>query len=125
MGMRVGGSGNAWASQNQSVGNWQQKQSSFKELFASLKSGDLASAQKAYASISSGSASQPANSPLAQIGKALQGGDLSAAQNLAQTMLKDRATNPRNVSAPNAIAASGPSASSSSAAMAVKVDVMV
>ena len=125
MGMRVGGSSNAWASQNQSVGHWQQKQSSVKELFASLKSGDLASAQKAYASISPSGASQAANSPMAQIGKALQSGDLASAQNLAQTMLKDRATNPRNVAAPSAIAASGPSASSSSAAMASKVDVMV
>ena len=125
MGMRVGGSSNAWASQNQSVGNWQQKQSSVKELFASLKSGDLASAQKAYASISPSGASQAANSPMAQIGKALQSGDLASAQSLAQTMLKDRATNPRNVAAPSAIAASGPSASSSSAAMASKVDVMV
>ena len=125
MGMRVGGSSQAWASQNQAVGNWQQKQSSVKELFASLKTGDLASAQKAYAGISAGSPAQNANSPMAQIGKALQGGDLATAQTLAQTMLNDRASKSGNGVASAGIAASGSSATSSSAAMAAKVDVMV
>ena len=125
MGMRVGGSSNAWASQNQSVGNWQQKQSSVKELFSSLKSGDLASAQKAYASISSGSTGQNANSPMAQIGKALQGGDLAAAQNLAQTMLKDHASSPSSRVTTGGASAASPTASSSSAAMSSKIDVLV
>jgi len=108
MGMRVGGSGNAWASQNQAVGNWQQKQSSVKALFTSLQTGDLATAQKAYASLSAGSTDAKANSPMAQIGKALQSGDLATAQSVAQTMLKDRTTSASN-----------------SVATASKVDVMV
>ena len=92
MGMRVGGASNAWASQSTSVANWQQNQSNVKNLFSSLKSGDLGSAQKAFASLSSGANSVSPNSPMAQIGKALQSGDLSTAQNLAQAMLDKRAS---------------------------------
>lgn len=86
MGMQIGGSGAAWASQNNSVGNWQQRQQSMKALGAALQGSDLAAAQTAFASISTNNpnmASNP-NSPLAKIGKALQAGDLVGAQQAQQ-----------------------------------------
>ena len=41
MGMRIGGSGAAWASQNNSVGNWQQRQQNMKALGTALQGSDL------------------------------------------------------------------------------------
>lgn len=86
MGMRVGGMGSAGASQSTGVSNWQQNQQNFKNLASALSSGDLASAQKAYASLTANNSNIPANSPLGQIGKALQSGDVGAAQQAMQSM---------------------------------------
>lgn len=86
MGMRIGGSGAAWASQNTSVGNWQQRQQNMKALGTALQGSDLGAAQTAFAAISTNNpnmASNP-NSPLAKIGQALQAGDLAGAQQAQQ-----------------------------------------
>ena len=90
MGMRIGGPSNAWASQSQAVGAWQNNQKGVKDMLSALASGDLASAQKAFAGIATVSSGSASKSPLAQIGKALQNNDLASAQSLAQNMLKSR-----------------------------------
>ena len=86
MGMRVGGPGAAWAGQNNSVGNWQQRQQNMKALSSALQGTDLAAAQQAFAAISANNpnAASNNNSPLAKIGQALQAGDLAGAQQAAQ-----------------------------------------
>lgn len=86
MGMRVGGSGAAWANQSNAVGNWQQRQQNMKALGTALQGGDLAAAQQAFATISANNpaAAANSNSPLAKIGQALQAGDLATAQQTAQ-----------------------------------------
>ena len=88
MGMRVSSSGSSSASQSASISNWQKNQQNFKDLTASLKSGDLAAAQKAFASLSGNNSTNSANSnsPLAKIGQALQNGDLKGAQEAMQAM---------------------------------------
>lgn len=83
MGMRVGSLGAMSASQSSSISNWQQRQQSIKDLTSSLSAGDLSAAQKAYSSIS-GNSSVNTNSPLAQVGQALQNGDLQGAQKAMQ-----------------------------------------
>lgn len=80
MGMRVP-SGNSGVQGGAQV--WQQRQQNFKALSQSLSTGNLDEAKAAYANLTKNrpaqSASDP-NSPLAQLGRALQGGDLGAAQ---------------------------------------------
>ena len=65
----------------------QKSNQSAKQLFASLKSGDLAGAQKAFTQFSSTQGGkylmQNLNSSLAQLGAALKSGDLKSAQSLA------------------------------------------
>jgi hypothetical protein len=90
MGMRIGNSGSAGATQSTGVSGWQQRQQDFKDLFSSLKSGDLAGAQTAFSGLSGGSAGVNASSPLAQIGQALQNGDLAGAQQAAQAFQANR-----------------------------------
>ena len=86
MGMRVGGSSVNWSSQqtSSSVNGWQKSQQGMKDLFSSLQSGDLASAQKAFASVQTNTSSS--NSPLTKVGDALQAGDLAGAQQAAKAM---------------------------------------
>jgi hypothetical protein len=85
MGMRVGASNAGWSSyQASSVNGWQQRQQGMKDLFSSLQAGDLASAQKAFASVQSNTSS--GNSPLTKVGDALQAGDLAGAQQAAKAM---------------------------------------
>jgi hypothetical protein len=86
MGMRVGGSSVNWSSQqtSSSVNDWQKRQQGMKDLFSSLQSGDLASAQKAFASVQTNTSSS--NSPLTKVGDALQAGDLAGAQQAAKAM---------------------------------------
>ena len=86
MGMRVGGSSVNWSSQqtSSSVNGWQKRQQGMKDLFSSLQSGDLASAQKAFASVQTNTSSS--NSPLTKVGDALQAGDLAGAQQAAKAM---------------------------------------
>ena len=62
---------------------WQQRQQDFKALSQALSSNNLDAAKTAYASLTSNGSNNAAsnpNSPLAQLGKALQSGDLSATQ---------------------------------------------
>ena len=86
MGMRVGGSSVNWSSQqtSSSVNDWQKRQQGMKDLFSSLQSGDLASAQKAFASVQTNTSSS--NSPLTKVGDALQAGDFAGAQQAAKAM---------------------------------------
>jgi hypothetical protein len=88
MGMRIGGAGNAWASQQStSINQWQQKHQNFKSLKTAIQNNDLTGAQQAFAAISASNpgAVSNANSPLAQLGQALQAGNMPAAQQLAQS----------------------------------------
>jgi len=68
----------------------QKSNQSAKQLFASLKSGDLAGAQKAFTQFSSTqggkSLMQNLNSSMAQLGSALKAGDLKSAQSLASSL---------------------------------------
>jgi hypothetical protein len=87
MGMRIGGSSSTASSQGSSgMTGLQQKQQGMKSMFDALKSGDLASAQKAYASLTDGKDAPAADSPLGKLGAALQTGDLAAAQTAAKAM---------------------------------------
>jgi len=87
MGMRVNSSSTA-ATQT-GAANWQQRKQDFEALSQALKSNNLDAAKSAYASLAknapSGAASNP-NSPLAQLGKALQSGDINAAQQAFSSM---------------------------------------
>jgi hypothetical protein len=86
MGMRVGGSSAGWSGYqtNTSVSGWQQRQQGMKDLFSSLQSGNLASAQKAFAGVQNNAGS--GNSALTKVGDALQAGDLAGAQQAAKAM---------------------------------------
>ncbi len=86
MGMRVGGSSVNWSSQqtSASVNGWQKRQQGMKDLFSSLQAGDLASAQKAFASVQTNTSTS--NSALTKVGDALQAGDLAGAQQAAKAM---------------------------------------
>lgn len=87
MGMRVGGSSGAWAGQSvAAVGGWQQRQQGVKDLMATLKAGDLAGAQKAFAALQSSSGNMLKDSSLGKIGEALKSNDLAAAEKISQSM---------------------------------------
>jgi len=88
MGMAIGGSATALATQGVGAANWQKQQHNLKAMLAALQSGDLGSAQAAFASLPGASrlASSNSNAPLAQIGKALQAGDLAGARQAAQSL---------------------------------------
>jgi len=90
MGMRVGGNNAAWASQGSGVNNWQQRQQGMKDLMSTLSAGDLAGAQKAYATMAGNKGQIDSNSPLGKIGAALQNNDLAGAEKIAQAMLANR-----------------------------------
>jgi hypothetical protein len=68
----------------------QKSNQSAKQLFASLKSGDLAGAQKAFAQFTSTQGGKSMmlnlNSNFAQLGAALKAGDLKSAQSLALSL---------------------------------------
>ena len=77
MGMRVSSGASA------SMGEWQGRQQAMQVLSKALQSSDIASAQSAYAKLSSSASaggSAGPDSPLAQIGKALAANDLASAQ---------------------------------------------
>lgn len=88
MGMRI--SGSVGASQSVGMANWQQRQQSSKDLFAALKSGDLAGAQKAFSALPGDAGKVNSNSPFAQIGQALQNGDIVGAQKAGQQLQASR-----------------------------------
>ena len=92
MGMLVASSSASWASQSaSSVNNYQTRQQGLKDLFSTLKAGDLSGAQKAYAEIAKVSKIDP-NSTLGQLGRALADGDLSGAEKLATSMQASRSS---------------------------------
>jgi hypothetical protein len=103
MGMRLGNTGVQQSSS--AAGAWQQRKSDIKDMLAALKGGDLEGAKKAFASLVAKGAQPPANSPLAQIGKALQSGDLAAAQQAALAMESAHGARHHAMSAPNATVA--------------------
>ena len=86
MGMRVQNGQSAANSAATGSTAFAQRQQDFKSMMSALKSGDLNAAQQAYSSLTQGRGTPPANSPLAQIGQALQNGDLAGAQKAAQSM---------------------------------------
>jgi hypothetical protein len=92
MGMRVGGNNASWASQGAGVNNWQQRQQGMKDLMSTLASGDLAGAQKVYASFAGNKGQIDSNSPLGKIGSALQNNDLAGAEKIAQAIQASRNT---------------------------------
>lgn len=79
-------------SSNQSVSStsaWQQRKQDFQALSQAMQSGNLDQAKAAYAQLvkdSPAGATQDPNSPLAQIGKALQTGDIAGAQKAMEGM---------------------------------------
>ena len=80
MAWKVSGSQGA---QSTNAAAWQQRQQNFQALQQALKSNNLDAAKTAYASLTANTppnALSNPNSPLAQLGKALQSGDLAAAQ---------------------------------------------
>jgi len=98
MGMRVGSSSASMASQATAVSGWQQRQQGMKDLFSTLNAGDLAGAQKAYASFASKN-NIKSDSPMGQLGDALKNGNLAAAEKIAQSLQKNRATSPASAQA--------------------------
>ncbi len=115
MGMRIGNSAATGTAQGVGASNWQQRQQSVKDLMSALQAGDLGSAQKAFGSLPGASniASSGGNSPLAQVGKALQSGDLAAAQQAAQAWQSARSGHHHHTPAPSAPVAAGATGSSS------------
>ena len=85
MGMRIGSS-NAMAMQSTALSQTQGKQKNVSDLFSALQSGDLQGAQKSYSALGLSTGATGSNSPLAQIGKALNSGNLSSAQEIAKSM---------------------------------------
>lgn len=86
MGMRIS-SGNTGMAQMGGVQNWQQKRQDFKKLESALQSGDLSSAQQAFATMAAKSSNaSDATSPLAKVGQALQAGDIKGAQQALAAM---------------------------------------
>jgi hypothetical protein len=76
----------AWSAHANASAIVQKRQQSVGELFSSLKSGDLANAQKAFARVASSSPVLTPTSPMAQIGAALDKGQLGDANQIAQTI---------------------------------------
>lgn len=96
----------------------QQKQQNMNNMFAALKSGDMAAAQKAYAS--SGMPPMAANntSPLGRLYNALRNEDLAGAQKAALDMQGKKSKSATNSSASNVISTPATSAKKAEAALA-------
>ena len=110
MGMRIPSSGSVGSTQSASMAAWQQNQQNVKNLFSAVKSGDLASAQKAFSSLSGNNATVNGNSPLAQIGKALQNGDIAGAQTATQQLQASRSGHHHHANSTSSTDASMPAA---------------
>ncbi len=91
MGMGIQAVGATGSTQSVAVTQWQQQQQNFKNLTAALQSGNLASAQQAFSTLTGGTGTVNPNSPLAQVGQALQNGDLAGAQKAMQQLQANRA----------------------------------
>ena len=76
----------AWSAQANANSFVQKRQQSVNDLFSSLQSGNLANAQKAFASVAKNSPVLTPSSPMAQIGVALAKGQLDDASKIAQTI---------------------------------------
>ena len=113
MGMRINSSSSTGSTQSVGMANWQQKQQSFQNLFSSLQSGDLGSAQTALKSLTGGSGTVNSSSPLASIAQALQSGDLAGAQKAAQDFQAKRSGHHHHGGQTQASAASAPVQTSS------------
>lgn len=68
---------------------WQQKKQDYNSLISAAQSGDVASAQDAFASLTANKA-PPANSPLAALGTALQSGDAATIKTATQALQSAR-----------------------------------
>lgn len=97
----------------------QQKQQNMNNMFAALKSGDMAAAQKAYAS--SGMPPMAANntSPLGRLYQALRHEDLASAQKAALDMQGKNGKNANNPVNPTSNSASQPTTLAQKAAAAL------
>jgi hypothetical protein len=102
--MRIGNTNAASASQG--IANQQQRQQGFKNLMSSVQSGDMASAQQAYADLTKGKSTVDPTSPLGQLGAALQSGDVGAAQKVAQSIQASRSGHTHHHGGASATAAS-------------------
>ena len=86
MGMHIGSSYASMGAQSMSgTSIWQQRQQNMGALKSALQTGDLASAQSAYANITGNMPNIDPNSPLGQIGQALQTGDIASATKISST----------------------------------------
>lgn len=82
MSMQVSSTSAQTMAQSASINNWQQRRQDMQQLAQALLSGDLGAAQSAYSTLTRdfpNIASNP-NSPLAQVGQALQSNSVSGAQ---------------------------------------------
>jgi thioredoxin-like negative regulator of GroEL len=93
MGMRVGSSMASMAPQVSAVGGWQQRQQGMKDLVSQINAGDLAGAQKAYASFAANN-NIKSDSAMGQIGEMLKTGDMSGAEKILQSMQVNKSTSP-------------------------------
>ena len=84
--MRISGTSQTTANQGVGAVNWPQRQQGFKNLMTALQAGDLNGAKAAYSSLTNGAQTIAGNSPMAQLGHALQSGDLARAQQVAKQM---------------------------------------
>ena len=85
MGMRISSAGANGGVQATTTANWQQNQQNYKTMVNAIQSGNLTTAQTAYAALTAGK-TPPANSPLAQLGQAIASGSPAAAQQALQTL---------------------------------------
>ena len=97
--MRISGTGQTTANQGVGAANLQQRQQSFKSLMTALQAGDLNGAKAAYSSLTNGAQTISGNSPMAQLGHALQSGDLVRAQQVAKQMQASTSTGTKAVAA--------------------------
>lgn len=85
MGMRVGSSGGASATQSSA---WQERKQNMDALAKALQSNDIDAAKAAYATLTKNApqGATQGESPMAKIGQALSSGDLSGAQQAMSAM---------------------------------------
>lgn len=86
MSMNINGTS---ASSPSQTAAWQQRKQDYSTMMAGAQSGDIGTAQTAYASLTANRA-PPADSPLAALGTALQSGDATAVQKAAQALQQAR-----------------------------------
>ena len=86
MGMHIGSSYASMGAQSMSSTSvWQQRQQNMGALKSALQSGDLGQAQSAFSTLSANMPNLDPNSPLGQIGQALQTGDITTASKISSS----------------------------------------